>query len=33
MTARVIEERNGSAGALRTSGGVGGHFVAPYLDR
>jgi hypothetical protein len=33
MSARVNEERHGSAGALRTLGGVGGHVVAPHLDR
>jgi phospholipid/cholesterol/gamma-HCH transport system ATP-binding protein len=30
MTARDVEERHGSAGALRASGGVGGHFGAPH---
>ena len=30
MTARVPEERHGSAGALRARGGVGGHVGAPH---
>jgi hypothetical protein len=32
MTTRVIEERHGSAGALRALGGVGGHLGAPHVQ-
>ncbi len=31
MTARVIEERHGFAGALRALGGMGGHVGAPHV--
>jgi len=30
---RLIEERHGSAGALRASGGVGGHIGASHVYR
>jgi hypothetical protein len=32
MSARVVEERHGFPGALRASGGVGGHVGAPHVD-
>jgi len=28
---REVEERHGFPGALRTLGGVGGHFEAPHV--
>ncbi len=31
MSDDVIEERHGFAGALRASGGVGGHVGAPHV--
>jgi len=31
MSALVIEERHGFAGALRALGGVGGHVGAPHV--
>ncbi len=33
MSAPVIEERHGFAGALRVLGGVGGHLGAPHVNR
>jgi hypothetical protein len=33
MVARVTEERHGLPGALRALGGVGGHVVAPHVNR
>jgi len=32
MSARVIEERHGFPGALRASGGVGGHIGPPHVQ-
>ena len=32
MSTRMIEERDGFAGALRASGGLGGPVAAPHLD-
>ena len=32
MSEPEIEERHGFPGALRASGGVGGHFGAPHVD-
>ena len=31
MSERIIEERHGFPGALRASGGVGGHVGTPHM--